>query len=224
MSLNCHLGLPKMELTTFDSAEHLLDYFRSVGEMVGPRKGPSKRTHDQKELYNLRQYLPTLAANGHLRFPLTVEKGESPDFLLTDGVSKKWGLEVTEATTQEWQREMTVTEGDETSLQPLGRDGWAGNSAERETCAAILRAMRRKARKIRAGGYRPASRYDVLIYVNVRAFFYDADETVRLLVQRTSRWYPQWAVLGRVGVIASLHLYIDVSDNLTRLPLFNFEP
>ena len=84
--------------------------------------------------------------------------------------------------------------------------------------------MRRKARKIRAGGYRPASRYDVLIYVNVRAFFYDADETVRLLVQRIFRWYPQWAVLGRVGVITPLNLYHDVTDNLIRLPLFNFEP
>lgn len=212
-----------MELVTFDSADHLVDYFRNVGEMVGPRKGLNKRTHDQKELYNLRQYLPTLAANNHLQFPLTVEKGESPDFILTDGVSTKWGLEVTEATTQEFQRELTTTEGDETTLQLLGRDGWAGNSAERETCAAILRAMRRKANKIRAGKYRPASRYDVLIYVNVRAFFYDADDTVSLLVQRISRWYPQWAEIGRVEVIASLHLYHDVTDNLTRLPLFNFE-
>lgn len=224
MPLSRHQGSSKMELATFGSADQLLDYFTNVDGTVGPRQGPNRRTHDQKEFYNLRQYLATLAAEGHLPFPLTVEKVESPDFLLTDGVSRKWGLEVTEATTQEWQRELTITEGHETSLQPLGRDGWVRNSAERETCAAILRAMRKKAHKIQVGKYRPASRYDVLIYVNVRAFFYDADETVGLLAERISRWNSRWAALGRVSVITSLYLYYDVTDNRTRMPLFKFEP
>lgn len=208
---------------TFGSTKELVDYFRSVGATVGPRKGPNKRSHDQKEFYNLRQYLPTLAANGHLQFPVTLEKGESPDFLLTNSVSKTWGLEITEATTQALQRELTITEGDESSVRPLGRDGSAGNSAERETCAAILRAMRRKAKKIRAGKYRAAARYDVLIYVNVRAFFYNADESINLLIPRVSRWRSQWTGLGRVEVITSLNLYTDVTGNLAQFPLFNYD-
>ena len=211
-----------MKLAIFSSADDLVSYFSDVGAAVGPRKGPDKRTQDQKELYNLRQYLPTLAINGLLSFPLSVEKGESPDFLLTDAKAGTWGLEVTEATTKDWQRELTMTEGAESSLVGLGRDGWAGNSAERETCAAILRAMRRKARKIRAGGYRSVSRYDVLIYVNVRAFFYNADDAVNLLVQRAIRWNAQWAGLGRVEVLTSLRLYSDITGDRNRLTLFRY--
>jgi hypothetical protein len=158
-----------------------------------------------------------------LRFPLTVEKGESPDFLLTDGNSVNWGLEVTQATTQAHQRELTETEGDGSStVRPLGRDGWAGNSAEREACASILRAMRRKARKLRSGKYRPAARYDVLIYVSTRASFYGADETVRLLMERISKWQSQWAGMGRVEVITGLYLYQIVTGTVTRLPLYDY--
>lgn len=207
-----------MEIVTFESADCLMKYFRKVGAKVGGRIGPHKRTQDEKELFNLRQYLRTLAANDLLEFPLTVEKRESPDFLLTNSEPKTWGLEVTEATTQAWQRELTVTEGDTTSLRPLGRDGWRGNSAERETCAAILRAMHKKARKIR--GYGLTSQCDLLIYVNVRAFFYDIDEVVDLLGERVSRWHPQWAALGCVSVVTKRYLLINVTNHLNRLPLF----
>ena len=118
---------------------------------------------------------------------------------------------------------MTITEGDETTLMPLGRDGWVGNSAERETCAAILRAMRRKVRKIRSGKYQSASRYDLLIYVNVRAFFYDNGVTVDLLKESISKWHLQWGGLGHVNVIASCFLYYDVINNQTEFPLFKYE-
>ena len=173
------------------------------------------------ETFNLRQYLTTLAANGQLDFPLTVEKGESPDFMLAHGGGEPRGLEVTEATTKSWQRELTETEGnEECSKATLGRgDGWVGDSAERQTCAAILRAMRRKATKVRAGKYRPASQYDVLVYVNVEAFFYDAGATIDLLTQRVARWKSQWTVLGQVHIITSLFLFSDVTRLPKRLPL-----
>ena len=91
-----------MSPVTFHSVAHLLDYFTTVGQTVGPRTGPNKRTHDQKEVFNLRQDLSTLGVERRLQFPLTVKSGESPDFLLSDA-SGNWGLEVTEATTLESQ-------------------------------------------------------------------------------------------------------------------------
>ena len=99
-----------MEAITFATIEDLKSFFKEVGGRVGPRKGLNRRTHDQKELFNLRQFLTTLAAHGKIEFPLSVEKGESPDFMLTVGGGEPLGLEVTEATTNEWQRELTETE------------------------------------------------------------------------------------------------------------------
>jgi len=217
-----------MELITLTSADHLKRFFEDIGTWVGPRRGPNRRTQDQMEFFNLRQFLTTLAADGQFEFPLTIEKGQSPDFMLAHGGGERWGLEVTEATTKGWQRELTETERNEecseATLVSLGRgDGWVGDSAERETCAAILRAMRRKAMKIRSGKYRPASRYDVLIYVNVRAFFYDFDATFGLLVQRVARWKSQWTALGQVHVITSLFLFSDVTGSLKKLPLVKIE-
>ncbi len=208
-----------MKSVRFDSPECLSAYFGRNGASVGPRKGTNRRTQEQKELFNVRQYLLALAANDRLGFPLILVIGDKPDFVLSNGLSEEWGLEVTEATTNKWQRELTISEGKEPSVQLLGRDGWAGNSAERETCAAILRAMRRKAKKIRNGHYKPISRYDVLIYVNVRAFFYSDEEVFRLLLPRIARWRSQWSGLGRVEIIAALHLFHDVTQKPILLPL-----
>ncbi len=209
-----------METMTFDSAACLMKHLEVVGAKVDPRTESGKGTQDEKELYNLRQYLQTLATNGLLQFPLIVEKGERPDFLLKISDADPWGLEITEATTQAWQKKLTRLAGDTEHLHPLGRDCRLGVGPEFQTCAAVLRAMRRKAEKIRRGGYRPASRYDLLIYVNVRAFFYDPDELADMLGERVSRKPAQWAALGDVYVITASHLLLNVTKDLRRLPLF----
>ena len=211
-----------VETTTFYSAEELTEYFRAHGGDVDRRSGPKMRTHDQKELFNLGQYLPTLAANGLLRFPLTLEKGESPDFVLTDGNSEVWGLEVTEATTEDFQRELTDTEGEEAEEFELYRGGPSvGDSPEREACTAILSAGKRKAKKVRQGKYRPLPRYDLLIYVSVRADFYKPDEAMHLLLRCAPQRPALWSGLGQVSIIANSHLYHDVTGNLVRLPFFS---
>jgi hypothetical protein len=216
-----------MEMIKFGSKADVLKFFEKVGASVGPRKGPNKRTNDQKELFNLREYLTTLASKDLLPFPLTVEKGESPDFTFCHDVPEVLGLEITQATTKKYQQALTETETEtETEggeCDHLSGDGWSGNSPERSACAAILRAMRRKARKVRGGKYRPASRYDLLIYVDVEAFFYQPEVAVTVLLPRLRRWKTQWEGLGKVSIIARQSLYFDVTENLIPLTLFNYE-
>ena len=213
-----------MDVITFKSADCLISHFESAGTEVGPRSGPHKRTQDAEgaTLDPCRNPLRTVAANELLNFPLSIEKCESPDFLVTSEGTASWGLEITEATTQAWQRELTAMEKNETHPRLLRREGWRGNSAEREACAAILRAMRRKARKIKRGKYRPALRHDILIYVNMRAFFYDVQEVIELLSKSVTRWRNQWDPLGQVHVLTASELLVDVTNNLRRMPLVGY--
>jgi len=211
-----------MEDAKFGSKGDVLKFFEEVGVSVGPRKGPNKRTNDQKELFNLRQYLTTLAENDLLAFPLVVKKGESPDFMIREGSSDFWGMEITQATTKKYQQDLTRTEGS-SGCDLLEGDGSVGDSPEREACAAIIRAMRRKSMKTKKGKYRPASRYDLLIYVDVEAFFFDSNKSIQLLLPRLRRWKIQWQGLGRVSIIASQNLYYDVTANIIPLRLFEYE-
>lgn len=211
------------QILTFKEIDALRTYFNENGIAVGPRNGPNKRTQDQKELYNLRQYLLTLTDHDFLEFPISIEKGESPDFIISYQ-DQTIGLEITEAPTQDWQKELTQMDkeliGKDTSnLVSLDQEGWHSNSAERETCAAILHAIRRKVRKIRDGKYRKASCYDLLIYTNVRPFFYDRLELANILKPRVSRWHSQWLAVRKVNVITDPYLLFDIIGDFKTLPL-----
>jgi len=209
-----------MRLTIADKASAAAA-LGSVGLEVGPRKGPNRRTSLQREAYNLRQYLTTLSDHDLLSYPLEVAKSERPDFLLCDPINGRCGLEVTEATTRDYQRELAETEGRE-GAHLLAGDGWVGNSAERECCAAILSAANRKARSIGKPGYTPATRYDLLLYVNIRAFFYDEEEMAEMLLSKARRWAAHWNrsdKLGKVSAITSHQLLYDLLGENRSLPL-----
>jgi hypothetical protein len=205
-----------VQLTIADKAS-VVRAFGAVGDEVGPRNGPDRRTPFQKEAYNLRQCLTTLADHDLLK----VAKSERPDFLLCDPIHGRFGLEVSEATTRTYQRELTATEG-EKGWHLLSGDGWVGDSAERECCAAILRAASRKAWSIEKPGYKPAARYDLLLYINIRAFFYNEEQMAELLFSRARRWVAYWnrsGKLGKVSAITNDSLLYDLTGDGKALPL-----
>lgn len=70
-----------------------------------------KRTKLQSELWCLRKYLRALSQNGHVAFPIKVEKQETPDFLVS-GV-RTFGIEVSLATDPWDQKEWTRAEDSE---------------------------------------------------------------------------------------------------------------
>lgn len=199
-----------------------LETFNALGQKVGPRRGPNRRTHTQKELFNLRQYMTTLAYYDRLTFPLKIAKTERPDFMVCDGRGTWFGLDVTEATTEEFQREPTETEGVEAS-QDSG-DGFVGDALEEECCAALLRAITRKARLVSTGSYPTAEWCDVLVYVNLRLHLLDTADVARQLKASIPAFSGHWNKsdkLGSVSVIMGNQLYRDVTGDFERLPLFN---
>lgn len=229
----------KMNIAKFQNSDDLMNFFQQHGKNVGPRVGPNKRTDDQMEMYNLRQYLLTLGDNNLLQYPISVEKGPydeintvSPDFIITKAGGSRRGLEVTQATTNDWQQELANLDSkhdlkndelDKVLISSLGRGTWVGDSPEKETCDAILRAIIKKAEKIRGGKYFPLPRYDLLIYVNVRAFFYNNNELIGLLRNYMSCWQKQWSFLGRVNVISSEYLLFDFFKDFKKLELFGWK-
>ena len=87
-------------LLTLRSAASLDDDLGMFGTWVGPRTGPDKRTHGQKEDYVLRRFLVGWRECGLLRFPVEVQaetdrEGE-PDFVLVWPDKASLGVEVTE--------------------------------------------------------------------------------------------------------------------------------
>jgi len=150
--------------------DEMLAFIRStllnVGT-VGPRTGPDRRTKDQKEWYCVARYLPTLAKQKLVQFPLELLKSESPDFVLTQDNGAEYGIEVTEAAERDYQEELAKTEN-LTRAHRISRDGWIGDAQERDCTKSILTAIQRKAVNINRETYRVAC-CDLLVYENCRA-------------------------------------------------------
>jgi hypothetical protein len=96
------------------SLEDLERVTASVG-LVGPRAGADKRTKEQMEWYVLRRFLEKAIPTGIFGLPLAIRRGcppKEPDFVLMHGgTTNATGLvEITEATDEADQREMTASE------------------------------------------------------------------------------------------------------------------
>lgn len=150
-----------------DSAEQLLARLELIDDHVPSRSRRERRHQAHKEWYCARRYLVGLAVAGYLQFPLTIRKAESPDFLLEWPDGRTTGLEITEATTEAFQRDLTGTErsGEAQPLAPP--EGWAGDEPERALAQIVRMSIQSKARKIaRSSAWRKASRHDLLLYDN----------------------------------------------------------
>lgn len=135
-----------------------------LGAKVGPRTGPTKRTQDQMDEYCIRRFLIALKHAGRLICPAMLtrpEHGQGPDFILFQEGQESLGIEVTEATSQEWQKALTEDAhyvGEDVAVDdvPYDPDGFVA-----EIEAALSRKLSKAAR------YREAtSRCDLLVYDN----------------------------------------------------------
>ncbi len=181
----------------------LIRHLRNLGQRVGPRTGVYKRSKSDKELFCLRRYLATLAANRRCGYPIAVEMGESPDFIISSR-GERTGLEVTEATTQDFQKFLTRFER-ERDLEASLDDGLIGDIPEREWVDAVISAIDAKVEKIKI--YRPARKHDILIYSNhprdfVRGFNGRHPE-YQWLAQRTKECATRWrSAEPRFGIVS----------------------
>jgi hypothetical protein len=205
-----------LDLGTFDSV------FGEVGLKVGPRTGPDKRTKDEKEWYVVRHFLKTAIAARLFQIPVVIRQGvppEEPDFVANVGNSGAL-LEITEATNEADQREMTEFErsGKLAMLQgELGGRFSGGASQPGIAWAAdVVDAIKRKAG---TAIFRPtgANRH-LVIYPNSNAsslIFDDEDEREAINFLQTAITSEQDELKRLVDgclvhILAKEHLLFDV--------------
>jgi|SRR5215813_4696632 len=90
--------------TTFHATDEILQFVDFNRQVPGRLEG---RKPEDREIFCLGVLLKTIAPDGLIAYPLTVDKGESPDFMLLCPSGERVGLEVTEATTGAFQKMMT---------------------------------------------------------------------------------------------------------------------
>jgi hypothetical protein len=136
---------------TIPNIEEFGAAFGSIGT-VGSRAGPNKRTKDETEWYVLREFLKATITKGPFVLPITVRKASPPlpDFVVPDADGEEIValIEITIASNEADQREMTVIEG---GGQPrlLGAFGGRGVAANPEGLWAedVIAAIKKKAIK-----------------------------------------------------------------------------
>jgi hypothetical protein len=125
--------------------------FGEVGAKVGPRTGANKRTQDEKEWYVQRRFLKIAIPARLFQTPLVIGSGTppAPDFLVED-IRRRTLVEITEATDEADQREMTHQErfGKPILLGELGgRFKEGGGEPGHLWALDIAEAIRRKGGK-----------------------------------------------------------------------------
>jgi hypothetical protein len=157
----------------------------AVGLPVGPRTGPRKRTQDKTEWYVLLKFLKRAIPADVFELPIAIRHGlppSEPDFVVTRrGVIDEEIIalvEITEATDESDQREMTEFERSGKSVALLGEfDGrFAGGASWTGSIWAsdIVDAIKRKSGKaiFRSS---PEARH-LIVYPNSNASFLLFDE------------------------------------------------
>lgn len=100
-----------------------------------PRKG---RTSSAREYWTLAHFLSSLAGSSELPFPIAVTKGERPDFIVQSG-NMEFGLEITEATTGDYQKWLTKIDDSE-ATEMFQKAPYHGNAVERRAAQLIVSA------------------------------------------------------------------------------------
>jgi hypothetical protein len=206
------------QITARDPAE-LFSQFGSVGIRVPARTEPKDQFAE--EMYCLRRYLFPLAHNGLLRFPLMTVKNETPDFTLNWPQEMTIGSEVTKATRQEFEADLTRFDREqETKHYPsdpaagtmdLSVAGRAGNAVERELVEYILASNLNKLEGIdtySVGGC------DLLIYDNTPTGAPDLNvvaEAVRLNLSGSSPSSKNGRRFGIVSIISDPWLIYNIA-------------
>jgi hypothetical protein len=204
------------------------------GLPVGPRTGPSKRTQAKKELYVIIKFLREAIPAGIFEPPIAIRAGcqfnDEPDFVVTRGGSADvLGLvEITEATNEPDQREMTLSEysGKPTILGQFGGRFSGGASRSGLVWASdVVEAIKRKRGKVIFRNS-PAARH-LIVYPNSNAsilLFKDLDEVeaignLREAIAKEAASLAQTTNGCLVHILGKYHVCVDVLGNMTLLPM-----
>jgi hypothetical protein len=157
------------------------------GRWVGPRfdalRGSRQRERNRLgEDWCLRQLLIAMSASKRLTYPVVLRTTEAgfasrqhiPDAVLECSDGRLVGIEVTQATSPDWQRHLNEVDrrhaaasGDVAVLDP--GDGYAGDGPEKQAVQEIQAARANKLERLGEGGYSGVREVDLLVYLNSQA-------------------------------------------------------
>jgi hypothetical protein len=192
----------------------LFSQFGSLGIRVPDRTQPKDQFAE--EMYCLRRYLFPLAHDGLLKFPLTVAKSETPDFILEWPHERTIGLEVTKATREEFEADLTRLDRKQTTkhyssdpaagAMELSATGWAGNAPEAEWAEYVLATIADKLKDINTYSVSSCtysvSSCELLIYDNTPTGAPDLNNAVEAVRLKLSGSFPGASNGRRFGVVS----------------------
>lgn len=198
-----------------------------------PKRKEGRRS-DHRERYSVVHYLRTVERNGLLEYPFQITKGESPDFVIESGPNR-FGLEVTDAGSPEFQRAATeleeapsgsVLEGRAIRRpgEPLKGEPYHGDEPERLWTADVLKAVDDKTDQL--AGYRQLPDYQLLVY-DLSEFRLLTEWTVSELparlsaaIEKSRRGRPRARPsFSRISVLRDRVLIYDVTGCAHLLPV-----
>jgi hypothetical protein len=195
------------------------DKYRTVPGRIDGRK------HHHEKYYCLGLYLLALADHDLLTYPLSVEEGEFPDFMVTWPSAAVTALEVIRATEESVQRAMTENEKEfrtskaaatgeepEPVSLPLSAYGWGGDQAEAQWCSLYQAAIAKKVRMLSA--FKTACWHDLLLYDETPLPVVDRQRILSVMqpyVESLQRENPK---LGKTSFIVSLDVLYDVGGEV----------
>jgi hypothetical protein len=97
---------------------------------------------------------------------------------------------------------------------PFG--GYGGDQLEKEWCDLVRKAIEKKVAKL--SGYRPASRYDLLVSDDTRTGAGDRRKVLAILTPWARELKQKEPKLGKVSVVASLDVVYDIGGESRVFP------
>jgi hypothetical protein len=157
-----------------------------------------RRTKRDEERYCLALYFLALATHRKLRYPLRVEEGASPDFIVTWSSGKTIGLSVIKATEMWVEHEVAKVDG---------KPDWF---------SYVRRAIESKVQTLKS------PRSDLLVYEDEPLPLNEQVHALTALRDWLTGIKSANARLGTISIIISLGLALERGDNFQYLPFINW--
>jgi hypothetical protein len=178
----------------FRTADDVKEFWKKF-QRVPARK---RRTKRDEERYCLGLYLLALATHRKLKYPLRVEEGESPDFIITWSSGKSSRLDIIKASEMWVERE--VTNGN-------GKPDWF---------ASVRRAIESRANEL------TGVRRDFLVYEDTPLPLAERAQALAALREWLGVVKNANPLLGKVSLITSLDVALDTGSEFRDLPFVDW--
>lgn len=208
-------------------------------DITVPSRVDGRRT-EHREKYCIVKYMEFLADKNLFNYPLILEKGESPDFLLTFENTKTIGIEHRDVGSASFQAAMTALarapEGTrletdsfnalnltpnrnniEVALIHIGKQsrskGVAGDRWEEEWSELVHQGIKEKSKLLNEPHFRAAEHYELILYDNTHVGYMNKSKAISLLqccIDDDHELHGFAKFYKKISVIHHTEIYYDI--------------